>query len=37
LLEEIERDPRELEALYEVVLQRFEPLGILYRWPTTRL
>jgi hypothetical protein len=35
--EELEREPRELEALYDVVLERLEPVGLVYLWPTTRL
>lgn len=37
IAEELEREPRELEALYEVALQRLEPVGLVYLWPTTRL
>ena len=28
-----EREPRELEALYDVKLRRFEPVGLIYLWP----
>jgi hypothetical protein len=35
--EELEREPRELQALYDVVLERLEPVGLVYLWPTTRL
>jgi hypothetical protein len=35
--DELEREPRELEALYDVVLERLEPVGMVYLWPTTRL
>jgi hypothetical protein len=35
--EELEREPAELRALYEVALQRLEPVGLVYLWPTTRL
>jgi hypothetical protein len=35
--EALEREPRELEALYDVVLERLEPVGMVYLWSTTRL
>src|SRR6185436_4814665 len=34
---ELESEPAELKALYEVALQRLEPVGLVYLWPTTRL
>lgn len=34
--DELEREPRELEALYDVVLERLEPVRMVYLWPTTR-
>jgi hypothetical protein len=37
IADELETEPLELEALYEVVLQRLEPVGLVYLWPTTRL
>jgi hypothetical protein len=33
LQHELEREPRELESLYEVKLRRFEPVGLIYLWP----
>jgi len=37
IAEELEREPREIEALYQVSLQRLEPVGLVYLYPTTRL
>ncbi len=33
LEQEREREPRELESLYDVKLRRFEPVGLIYLWP----
>jgi hypothetical protein len=33
---EIETQPREIEGLYQVMLRRLEPVGLVYLWPTTR-
>jgi hypothetical protein len=33
---EIENEPPEIEALYEVVLRRLEPVGLVYLWPEVR-
>jgi hypothetical protein len=33
---EMETQPRDLEALYKVVLHRLEPVGLVYLWPATR-
>ncbi len=33
---EIQTEPREIEALYQVVLRRLEPVGLVYLWPATR-
>jgi hypothetical protein len=30
---ETEREPKELEALYQVKLKRLEPVGLIYLWP----
>ena len=30
---ELEREPEQLESLYEVKLRRFEPVGLIYLWP----
>jgi hypothetical protein len=30
---ELEREPAQLESLYEVKLRRFEPVGLVYLWP----
>ncbi len=30
---ELEREPEQLELLYEVKLRRFEPVGLIYLWP----
>jgi hypothetical protein len=32
---ELASEPRELEASYDVVLERVEPVGLVYLWPTT--
>ncbi len=34
---EIEREPGQIEALYQVALQRLEPVGLVVLWPETRL
>lgn len=34
---ELETEPAEIEALYQVSLQRLEPVGLVYLWPTTRM
>src|SRR6185436_6850125 len=34
---ELHSEPVELKALYNVALQRLEPVGLVYLWPTTRL
>jgi hypothetical protein len=34
---ELESEPAEIEALYRVSLQRLEPVGLVYLWPTTRM
>jgi hypothetical protein len=34
---ELENEPAQLKALYEVVLTRREPVGLVYLWPTTKL
>lgn len=34
---ELETEPAQLEALYEVVLTRREPVGLVYLWPATKL
>jgi hypothetical protein len=33
---EVEREPKQLEALYEVALRRLEPVGLVFLWPETR-
>ncbi|MDY0001367.1 MAG: DISARM system SNF2-like helicase DrmD [Polyangia bacterium] len=33
---EIEHEPPQLEALYEVALRRLEPVGLVYLWPEVR-
>ena len=33
--DEIQREPGELQALYQVSLQRLTPVGLVYLWPTT--
>lgn len=33
---EIEREPRQIEAIYQVVLRRLEPVGLVFLWPETR-
>jgi hypothetical protein len=35
--EEVEREPRQIEALYQVSLKRLSPVGLVYLWPTTRM
>jgi hypothetical protein len=34
---ELESEPAQLKALYEVVLARREPVGLVYLWPATKL
>jgi hypothetical protein len=34
---ELETEPADIEALYRVSLQRLEPVGLVYLWPTTRM
>ena len=34
---ELEDEPRDIEALYHVRLQRLVPVGVVYLWPTTRM
>jgi hypothetical protein len=34
--QEIEREPKQIEALYEVALRRLEPVGLVFLWPETR-
>ena len=33
---ELEREPKQIEALYKVALRRLEPLGLVFLWPETR-
>jgi ERCC4-related helicase len=33
---EIEREPAQIEALYQVALRRLEPVGLVFLWPETR-
>jgi hypothetical protein len=33
---EIEREPKQIEALYRVALRRLEPVGLVFLWPETR-
>ncbi len=33
---EISTEPAQLKSLYEVVLPRLEPVGLVYLWPETR-
>ncbi len=33
---EIETEPAEIAAVYQVMLRRLEPVGLVYLWPTTR-
>lgn len=35
--EELDSEPAQLKALYEVTLQRLEPVGLIYLWPATKL
>jgi SNF2-related domain/Helicase conserved C-terminal domain len=35
--EELESEPAQLKALYDVVLTRREPVGLVYLWPVTKL
>jgi len=34
---ELETEPEEIEALYKVSLQRLEPIGLVYLWPTVKM
>jgi superfamily II DNA or RNA helicase len=34
---ELEREPRDIEALYRVSLKRLAPVGLVYLWPATRM
>lgn len=34
---ELEREPRQIEALYRVSLKRLAPVGLVYLWPSTRM
>lgn len=34
---ELQSEPKDIEALYKVSLQRLEPIGLVYLWPTTRM
>ncbi len=34
---ELQSEPKEIEALYKVSLQRLEPVGLVYLWPETRM
>ena len=33
---ELEREPKQIEALYKVSLRRLEPVGLVFLWPETR-
>jgi len=33
---ELETEPKEIQKLYEVVLSKLEPVGLVYLWPETR-
>lgn len=33
---ELEREPKQIEALYKVALRRLEPVGLVFLWPETR-
>jgi hypothetical protein len=35
--QEIELEPAELSALYQVSLRRLLPVGLVYLWPTTSM
>ena len=35
--EELDSEPEQLKSLYEVTLQRLEPVGLIYLWPVTKL
>ncbi|OQX69931.1 MAG: hypothetical protein B6A08_03290 [Sorangiineae bacterium NIC37A_2] len=37
LEKELETEPPQIEALYRVALERLEPVGLVYLWPTTRM
>jgi hypothetical protein len=34
---ELSTEPDELRALYQIRLNRLEPVGLVYLWPTTRM
>lgn len=34
---ELDTEPADIEALYQVSLKRLEPIGLVYLWPTTRM
>jgi ERCC4-related helicase len=34
---ELEHEPAQIEELYQVSLQRLEPVGVVYLWPATRM
>lgn len=33
---EIEREPNQIQAIYDVALRRLEPVGLVFLWPETR-
>jgi len=33
---EIEKEPKQIEAIYKVALRRLEPVGLVFLWPETR-
>jgi hypothetical protein len=35
--DELDTEPTQLKALYEVALTRLEPVGLVYLWPTTKM
>jgi hypothetical protein len=35
--DEIDREPRQIEALYQISLRRLSPVGLVYLWPATRM
>jgi ERCC4-related helicase len=34
---ELDTEPAQIEELYQITLQRLEPVGFVYLWPTTRM
>ena len=36
-LTDLSTEPDELRALYQIRLNRLEPVGLVYLWPTTRM